>query len=362
LGAAVAAATLTASLSGCGFKGLYDTTLPGGANVGDHPYRILVDFANVLDLVPQSAVKVNDVSVGRVEKVTLVDWHAQVQVLVSGDVELPANAYAEIRQTTLLGEKFVSLTTPPAPEVSDSTDLKDAPHDGFKYPHVPLGRTGANPEVEEVLGALSLLLNGGGLEQIKTITHELNAALQGHSEDVRSLLSQLTTLTTTLNGQRDRILGALANLNKLATTLDRQKQIIATALDTMPHALKILSDERTQLVTLLKSLDNLSGVATKVVTRSTDNTIRDLQHLQVVLSQLGKAGQDLPKALELMSTYPFPRTAPNGIRGDYTNLYVTADLNLTNILSNLTSPTPTGVDATPGVNAAKHSEIPGLGG
>ena len=44
-----------------------------------------------------------------------------------------------------------------------------------------ISRTGATPEVEEVLGALSLLLNGGGLEQIKTIIHELDQALSGHT-------------------------------------------------------------------------------------------------------------------------------------------------------------------------------------
>lgn len=359
---AAAALAAAATLSGCGFQGLYQTTLPGGADVGKHPYRVLIDFGNVLDLVPQAAVKVNDVSVGRVEKVTLVDWHAQVQIVIRADVKLPANAHAEIRQTTLLGEKFVSLTLPPSPEISDTVLLAQAPHPGYAYPHIPLGRTGANPEVEEVLGALSLLLNGGGLEQLKTITHELNAALDGHTQDVRSLLSQLTTFTKTLNGQKDRILTAIDNLDKLARTLDTQKQTLATALDTMPQALKVLNDERSQLVQLLKSLSNLSGIATRVITQSTDNTVADLRHLQPILTELGKAGPDLVKGLELLSTYPFPRTAPNGVRGDYTNLWVTADLDLSTVLNNLGKPVPTGVNPTPATRSAAEHEIPGLGG
>ena len=39
----------------------------------------------------------------------LSGWVAEVQVAVNSDVRLPANAYARIRQTSLLGEKFVSL-------------------------------------------------------------------------------------------------------------------------------------------------------------------------------------------------------------------------------------------------------------
>ena len=42
-------------------------TLPGGAPDGP-AYRVTVEFGDVLDLVPQSAVKVNDVTVGSVEK------------------------------------------------------------------------------------------------------------------------------------------------------------------------------------------------------------------------------------------------------------------------------------------------------
>ena len=86
------------------------------------------------------------------------------------DVELPDNAIAEIRQTSLLGEKFVSLSA--AGEDASTGQLGDGDV-------IPLDRTGRNPEVEEVLGALSLLLNGGGVAQLKTIAQELNKALDG---------------------------------------------------------------------------------------------------------------------------------------------------------------------------------------
>jgi phospholipid/cholesterol/gamma-HCH transport system substrate-binding protein len=355
--AAAAMAVLTATaLSGCGFHGLYTTTLPGGANVGDHPYHVLVDFANVLDLVPQSSVKVDDVTVGRVESIKLIDWHAQAQIVLRGDVNLPANAYAQIRQTSLLGEKFVSLSYPPASEVTDQTALADAPHSGYAYPHIGLARTGSNPEVEQVLGALSLLLNGGGLDQIKTITHELDQAASGHSGDIRSLLAQLTTLTTSVNAQRDKVLGALDSLDTLSKTLNTQKQILATALDTMPQAVKILADEKDQFVTLLSSLDNLSTVAVKVINGTTDNLLSSLKNLDPVLTQLTKAGSDLPKSMELLTTYPFPKTSVNAVRGDYTNLQITADLNLSDLLNNLLGQAPAGAPQSnsrvqiPGVN------------
>ena len=62
-----------------------------------------------MDLVPQSSVKVDDVTVGRVDKIKVDGYHAEVTLLLRDSVKLPDNAEAEIRQTSLLGEKFVSL-------------------------------------------------------------------------------------------------------------------------------------------------------------------------------------------------------------------------------------------------------------
>jgi phospholipid/cholesterol/gamma-HCH transport system substrate-binding protein len=322
---------------------------------------VLVDFADVLDLVPQSSVKVNDVTVGKVESVSLVGWQARAQVVVNGDVRLPANAYARIRQTSLLGEKFVSLSYPPDGEVSDPVSLAQAPHPGYAYPHIGIGRTDSAPELEAVLGALSLLLNGGGLEQIKTITHELNQTLTGHAGDIRSLLTQANFLVTSLNTQKARILRAVDSVDALARRLNSQKQVLAGALDTMPQAIRILADEKSQFVTLLRSLDKLSTVAVGVIDASEDNFVSALKSLDPVMTQLTSAGEALPKSLELLATYPFPRTAVNGVKGDYTNLFLTADLNLTHLLDNLLKPPAIPLPATEQASSSGAGRLTGLG-
>ena len=123
------------------------------------------------------------------------------------DTELPDNAIAEIRQTSLLGEKFVSLGPPP--EGADDEPLADGDV-------IPLERTGRNPEVEEVLGALSLLLNGGGVAQLKTIAEELNQALEGREGSARSVLDQIRILMTQLDDNKADIVDAIESLNRLA--------------------------------------------------------------------------------------------------------------------------------------------------
>ena len=123
-------------LTGCDFD-VYQLPLPGGTDAGADALEVKVQFADVLDLVPKSTVKVNDVSVGQVTDVDLDGYVAEVTLELRNDTELPENTVAEIRQTSLLGEKFVSLS-PPAEGATGELTTGDT---------IPIDRTGRNPEV-----------------------------------------------------------------------------------------------------------------------------------------------------------------------------------------------------------------------
>ncbi|MFF3468516.1 MCE family protein [Streptomyces sp. NPDC001984] len=328
VGAVAWAAAGSLLLSGCEFNGWYDVQLPGGAAADGHAYHVTVEFRDVLDLVPQSAVKVNNVTVGAVEKVELNGWHARVRLRVADSVKLPANAVAELRQTSMLGEKYVALSTP------TGTAPVGRLGDGDR---IPLSHSGRNPEIEEVLSALSALLNGGGVAQLKTITVELNKALNGRENRVRSLLKELNTFIGGLDDQRKDIVHALKAVDRLAGRLGKEKKTIAQAVDTMPPALKVLADQRRDLTRMLTALSELGKTGTKVVNASHDDTVANLKQLRPILQQLNKAGNDLPNSLELLTTYPFPRNAVDAVKGDYVNLDITADLDLSDLYGNLTS-------------------------
>ncbi|MGH3548257.1 MAG: MCE family protein [Pseudonocardiaceae bacterium] len=311
--------------------GLQGVPLPGGPDVGDRPYRITAEFSDVLELVPQSLVKVNDVSVGSVRDITLAPdtWHALVTLELNRDVELPANAVARVRTTSLLGEKFVDLAAPTAEPPRGTLADGD---------RIPVARTSRATDVEEVLGALSLLLNGGGVEQIRTIATELNAGLSGHEPQLRALLTDLNMLVSGLDARKAEINRALDALNRLSATLAARRGQIDTALDGLAPGLKVLADQRTQLTGTLQALDRLSVVATSTINGSRDNLLADLQQLRPTLQQLARAGQDLPNALQLIATYPFTDGAVReAFKGDYANVYVRADLNLGTVLDNLSA-------------------------
>jgi phospholipid/cholesterol/gamma-HCH transport system substrate-binding protein len=350
LGVRAAALAVSASLlvGGCDFN-VYELPLPGGADVGDNSYTVTVYFDDVLDLVPQSAVKVDDVTVGKVEDISLQGYTAEVLLRLNGKVNLPDNAVANIRQTSLLGEKFVALSPPP-----------DGSGTGRLGPgeEIPLERSGRNPEVEEVLGALSLLLNGGGVAQLKTITVELNKVLEGNEEGIKSLLAQLDTFMGQIDDNKQDIVRAIEAVNRLAKTAKEQTSSINVALDRMPRALDSLDKQRDDLIRMLDALGRLSDVGTRVIRASKANTVNSLESLAPILSQLADAGRSLPKALQVFLTYPFvdavvgttPAEARNLHQGDFTNLSAKLDIDLEQMLA-----TPPGLPAPP-----ELPHLPGL--
>ncbi|HKT01253.1 MAG TPA: MCE family protein, partial [Rugosimonospora sp.] len=300
--------------------------LPGGAPSGPD-YQVTADFTDVLDLVPQAAVKVNDVTVGSVRTITLgPEWTARVHMRIDRDVRLPANATATIRQSSLLGEKFVSLSAP-----------QEQPAEGTLADGavIPVSRTTRTAEVEEVLAALGLLLNGGGLAQLKTISDELTAALRGRESTVVDLLHQLDTFLGGLDEQRADILRATDALDRFSAHLAAQRDTLRTAIDALDPGLTVLADQRAQLTQALTALSDLSTVGTRVVDASRDDTLATLRSLRPLLDQLVRAGDALPRSLTFLLAYPFPPNATSAIHGDYVNMHLTLDLDGARILSNL---------------------------
>lgn len=316
-------------MTGCDFDGAYDLPLPGGPNTvaEEDGYEVTADFTDVLNVVPRTPVMVDDVPVGQVLEVEREGWHAEVTMRVREDVDLPGSVVAEVRQTSLLGEKYIALVVPTGGQrVVAAADAAGRLSDGD---HIPLAQTGRNPEVEEVLGALSFLLSGGGVAQIKTISQELNAMMSGRSDELRDVLSQVESLVSALNGQKDDLITAFDSVNDLSRTLVEEKKVIAEALDSMGPALDVLNEQHDALVRMLTELDELGVVGTRVINATKDDLISQLRHLEPVLRKLADVDENLVPGLVSLASYPFPLEAADVIKGDYANVAFLMQIKLT---------------------------------
>jgi phospholipid/cholesterol/gamma-HCH transport system substrate-binding protein len=331
-GAALLIALLMAALSGCGairgFHGANSLPLPGRVGVGPGSYTVQAQLPDVQNLKENSRVQFNDVLIGNVAKVERQGWHALVTMTIEPNVDLPANATATIGQTSLLGSLHVELAAPPGVAPKGKLQAGSV---------IPLSSTSGYPTTEQTLGALSLVLNGGGLGQVQDITSTLSTAFAGREQDLRSLIGQLDKFTTYLNDQKDDIVAALESLNNLVGQVADQKPALDKALKTIPDAITVLKNERSKIADALGDFGtNFGADAADVLEQTRENLVKELGDIGPVEQSLANSGLALTRGLDYLTVPLFSKPPlAKWMRGDYGNLTGIFDFTLSRIDSHI---------------------------
>jgi phospholipid/cholesterol/gamma-HCH transport system substrate-binding protein len=275
---AVALGSGAVLLAGCSFGGLNSMDMPGTAGHGSGSYTITVELPDVATLPQNSPVMVDDVTVGSVSGIDAVQrpdgtFYAAVKLSVESDVNLPENSTATVAQTSLLGSQHVELSRPTG---KAEGRLKEGSN-------IPLERTGRYPTTEEVLSSLGVVVNKGNLGALQDITDETYAAVAGRVGSFVDLIPRLAELTSSLDAQTADIITAAEGLNRFAGILARSKDSLGRALDSLPGALKVLNDNRSNLVDAFTALREFAGVASHVLSETKTDFAADFKDLYPVI-------------------------------------------------------------------------------
>lgn len=312
-------------LAGCQFGGLNSLNMPGTAGHGPGSYTVTVQLPDVATLPQNSPVMVDDVTVGSVSGLDAVQrpdgtFYAAVELSLDGNVKLPANATARVAQTSLLGSQHVELAAP-----------VDEPGEGElrEGSNIALAESGRYPTTEEVLSSLGMVVNKGNLGALQDITDEAYAAVAGRAGSFTDLIPRLAELTSSLDRQTNDIIAAADGLNRFASILARSKDNLGRTLDTLPAALKVLNDNRTNIVEAFTALRSFAEVGSRILSQTKDDFAADLKDLYPVIKAFNDNVDDFIKDLEFLPTFPFHyKYLRQAVRGDYLNVFVTFDLTL----------------------------------
>jgi phospholipid/cholesterol/gamma-HCH transport system substrate-binding protein len=296
--------------TGCG-PGLKDVPLPG-TGVSGETITVRADFAEALNLAEGATVKVNGVDSGKVQKVDVEDFHAEAEMLVRTDAELREGATARLRYTTPLGELFVDITNPPEGPALDDGDV------------LALADTSTAPTVEDALAQASLLVNGGGLEQLQTVTDELNTAIGGREDTVRALLDEAETFLTQANATTADIDRALRSLSSVAQTLRAREEIINRAVREIRPAAEVLRRNTPGLTRLLAEIEDFSGAANDTVRATRDQLLTMIRQAEPVLAEFVRNQGRYAQSLE--GLVKAGDVVDEIVPGDYVSLLLAAHL------------------------------------
>lgn len=258
-------------LSGCGAT-MRDLPIPGTGVSGD-TIEVTAQFNEALNLAQGAPVKVNGVDMGKVKEIKPDDFTAEATLTLKEDAQLREGAHARLRYTTPLGELFVDITNPATGKLLG------------KGAKLGLEDTETAPTVEDALAQASLLINGGGLDQLQTVTEELNHALNGNEADVRTLLDRATVFVSQANATTRSIDRVLTSLHAVSGTLSARQRTINRALREVRPAARVLREKTPELTRLLEELQKFSGAANSTVQATRSQLLSLLREVEPVLAE-----------------------------------------------------------------------------
>ncbi len=245
---------------------------------GDSPGTVSASalFANASDLVSGAPVQFADITVGSVTSITLHDSEAQVSMSIDRSARVPADVTAELRRTTLLGQRIVELV-PPGGTMA-----------------VPLLANGAVIDKTRVIPGIQQLLESGAQVFGAINTQELSQlvatgaqGLGGQGATLHQLLSNFANVAHGYATQTGTISSLVGSMDRLSSALAPSAQSNAQAVSNLAATTGILSREANQFNGLLQSLQDLAIQGRGILqsyTPQIDTQIKALYALSQTLS------------------------------------------------------------------------------
>ncbi|WP_033246922.1 MCE family protein [Nocardia carnea] len=231
-------------VSGCGAVTVQEIPMPE-PGIGGPGYTVRARFEDALNLPDRAHVKIGGTDIGVVTDISTTDFVADVNLLIREDIRLPRGTTAELRQATPLGDVFIAMTLPredPNAALLGEGDVIDTDH------------TGAGASVEELMVSVSMLLNGGGLNQAARITAEMDSMFAGRAPQLAHLITEMTQVLGALNARTADIDGVLHGVNVLTGELAARKQELGQAADTFPDLLGLVAENNRDITALIQKI------------------------------------------------------------------------------------------------------------
>jgi phospholipid/cholesterol/gamma-HCH transport system substrate-binding protein len=229
-------------------------------------------FPSTNNLFVGSEVRILGLQVGEVLAIEPTGDVVRVELRVDG-TELPAELRADLKPTSLLGERFVQLGPPYA--------------GGEQFPdggEVPLSRTSVPVDIDEVLRSFDNFLRSLDRDVLATLIDTLADTFEGQGEGLNQLLDQGSESVRVLADSTEDLNALVAEFATLNETLATRDQVIGRTLDRFSIILTTLIEEREEIIASVANLRRLVVELRPLLDDHTDPLIADLETLATTLS------------------------------------------------------------------------------
>ncbi len=297
-GAGVAAALVAVgslALSGCMFGG-------GAATI-----RTTAVFSDVKDLVGGAPVQLADITVGSVTGIAVDGAQAKVTMAIRRGAHVPADVEAQLKRTTILGQRYVALVIPPGGA------------------HGPLLANGSTIDHTQVVGGIQQFVQSGAqvfgavnAAQLARLIDNSAVGFAGQSGNLRSLLRNFNTVLGGYASRDSEIKTLIGQIDQFSSTLAPAAQANAQSVANLANATSVLAQQSNQLIGLLQALDNVSAQGHSILVNGLPQSEEQINALSAVAHQLALHQQDLATILRELPLNNF--NLSHGVINNYSQI------------------------------------------
>lgn len=256
--------------------------------VGQPSVNASAVFTDVGSLAGGASVEMADIPVGHVTSITLDGDLARVTMVLNRSADVPQNVSAQLRRTSLLGERYIDLIPNPS-------------QPGGLLPNGDvIADTSVQPGIAALLSSGATVIGAVNSTDLADLVATGAEGFGGEGANLRQLLDGLSTVVHGYAGKTTTITSLVDSIDQLSSTLAPNASQNAQAITTLSQTTGVLANQSARLVNLLQSLDDLSTQSRSILEAYTPVIDDNLTGLASTAQALQKSETDLGNFLQYL--------------------------------------------------------------
>jgi virulence factor Mce-like protein len=257
-------------------------------------FKVTAWFDQTVGLYEGSDVRILGIEVGDITDVTPVGDRVRVEMMISDDYDIPAEAAAVVLAPSLVSDRYVQF----APVYSGGPTMEHGAE-------VPLERTATPVELDRVYGALdelSVALGPDGANANGALSDLVDvgaANLDGNGDALNRTLTGFSQAVETLARNRDGLFDSVDNLQTFTSALATIDASVGQFNTNMAAVADLLEQERADLARAVELLSAALGDVAGFVRTNTDLLSTNVDKLADVTLALVQQRAALAEVLDV---------------------------------------------------------------
>lgn len=251
---------------------------------GDPPPEYAARFTDAAELVRGNDVRINDVKVGRVTGVSLEGLEAEVTFTVDDGVVLPDASWAEIRQASLLGDRFVDLHPEGAGQLEPGAVI-------------PSDRTRRALDTEALIAGGAEFAGALTADDVNRLLAAFETAYGDDPERLGRLIDASAASAATFNEAGADLVATIDAVEAMAAGLEPHTDELAASITRFADGLEALGASSEDLAAFTAGLDEFSGAMSGLLVRNRERLRGFGGEVRTVLDEIVRSLPDISRGL-----------------------------------------------------------------